>query len=298
MPRIALVCVAATLACSNGGDAAREQSPTPPTTPAATPVVAEKMTVSLVGASVTVGFVYRKILGGESSNASFSVADVLNGLWKENLVVHQRGDLWTFRDALASGEKQVTQAANDSPDLVVAIDFLFWFAHKSGASHDERLERVKKGLALLDIIKVPIIVGDLPNMRGADPRMLAVSAVPSAETLQAVNGLVREFAASRKRVVIFPLAEWMERVRASGYVFELAAGPLKASRDELLQSDLLHASRLGMVAVADKLQPLVMNALASKALSKRSLREVFERLEVAIPSPTPSPPPTPTRPGP
>jgi len=78
--------------------------------------------------------------------------------------------------------------------------------------------------------------------------------------------------------------EWMAAVRASGYVFKLKEGQRSASRKALLQTDRLHASRLGMVALAERLQPLVASQIGALGGKQRALEEIFRRLGVTIPS--------------
>ena len=91
-----------------------------------------------------------------------------------------------FQDPFANGRAQVDAALAHRPTVVVALDFLFWFAY-ADASPAERRARLDAGLALLAPLPGTLLVGDLPDMRNANPRVLGPAAVPSPDELAALE---------------------------------------------------------------------------------------------------------------
>jgi len=197
--------------------------------PAPAPPAVTVDRVAVIGASVSAGFTAPRVAAAITAAGGVVVADA--------------ADLWMFRDPDGNGAAQVATAAAAEPTLVVAIDFLFWFAYQPGdaASRAASLER---GLALLARLDGPLAVGDLADMRGADPRMLAPAAVPSPGELAALNARVRAWAAARPRTVVLPLGAWTAPLLADAEV-ELAPGERIAAA-QLLFLDHLHPNPLGL----------------------------------------------------
>ncbi len=87
-----------------------------------------------------------------------------------------------FTNPLEIGPEAVRRCLDGSPDAILAIDFLFWFAYGAYDAHGERIvdeaERdglFEFGLSLLESIDVPILVGDLPDVRGESADALAMA---------------------------------------------------------------------------------------------------------------------------
>ena len=117
------------------------------------------------------------------------------------------------------------------------------------------------GLELLDRLQCPIILGDYPDVTGADARILHPRMIPDEESLAELNRRLHAWAEERARVHIFPLAAWVKQLVNEGYALPLEKGPLQTPPRYLLQSDKLHATRLGMALLGYQVQ-----ALASRAL--------------------------------
>ena len=227
LPALALAACAATTPA--------RVAPTP--TPAAPAVIAASAPppavtvdrVAVVGASVSAGFTSPRVAAAITAAGGAVVADA--------------ADLWMFQDPDGTGAAQVAAAAAATPSVVVAIDFLFWFAYQPGDAAG-RMASLERGLALLDRIVAPLAVGDLADMRGADPRMLGPAAVPAPDELVALNARVWAWAAARPRTIVLPLAAWTAPLLADGEV-ELAPGE-RVPAATLLFLDHLHPNPLGL----------------------------------------------------
>lgn len=227
LPALALAaCAASTPA--RVAPRARAAAPPAIAAPAPPPAVTVER-VAVVGASVSAGFTAPRVAAAIAAAGGTVVADA--------------ADLWMFRDPDGNGAAQVAVAAAATPSVVVAIDFLFWFAYQPG-DPAARAASLERGLALLDRIDAPLAVGDLADMRGADPRMLAPAAVPPPAELAALNARIRTWAAGRPRTIVLPLAAWTAPLLADGEV-ELSPGE-RVPAATLLFLDHLHPNPLGL----------------------------------------------------
>lgn len=137
------------------------------------------------------------------------------------------------------GEDLLAAAERARPTAVIAVDYLFWTVYGQRASEAARLEALEVGLAALDRLSVPLVVGDLPDMSAAIGSMLRRSQVPQPDTLARANARLRAWAATRPLVTVLPLA-----ARVSGFA---AAAPDGAAR---IQPDRLHPTVLGLGELA------------------------------------------------
>lgn len=242
----------------------------------------EPLRIEILGASVSAGFVDGPLSGGDPDNHTVPLQKVVRGWLQDGARVSSRADVLMFTDAATRGEQQVTRAAKASPDLVLAVDFLFWFGHGAvDAGRDEtegraRTRMLRRGLDLLDRMPCPIVVGDLPDVQGAAARMISPRAIPSAEVRDGLNAIVREWAKERPRVRVFPLAALVAEMKQKGVDLPLASGPLPTPPGGLMQGDRLHATCLGMALLGYRLQEHVVAALsppANGAIPRRTFDE-------------------------
>jgi hypothetical protein len=234
---------------------------------------AEPTDVVVLGASLSAGFADPRVGQDGTRNRTVRLERVLTPLWPEHGVkVRDRSDLATFFLPVQKQTKAVEAALRDAPDPVVAIDFLLWFgyghvARSAGQSErDARLALQRQGLELLARFECPVLVGDYPDMHGADPQMLAPGQIPDQEILDALNAGVREWARERQQVCVFPLADYVARVKSDGEMFELEDGRRRATSAALLQSDRLHPTRLGMALLGAKVGAAVRELLVANAV--------------------------------
>jgi len=202
------------------------------------------------------------------------------------------GSQWFFLRPLTSGTEQVQSALAAEPTLVLAIDFLFWFGYGALdadgaplADEDGRLALLERGLALLEPVRCPLVIGDFPDMSAAVGKMLLPVQMPEQATLARLNARVAAWAAERPHVRLVPLARLLgtlargEALRVGA--LEYAAGETSA----LLQRDELHPTREGLIALA----VLALEALrdvpgfAACAPSELERESLLARLEQLAP---------------
>jgi hypothetical protein len=201
--------------------------PPPPGSPAGTPGRERMMPVNLAD-----------VLGGMSADPAARPASVASE--------------WFFTQADEMARSQIDAAQTRSPELVFALDYLFWRMYGSLIIDDpeQRMAWLEDGLNRLDKIISPMIVGDLPDMRHAD-KMLQPSQVPTKETLARANERIRQWAKGRKNVVIMPLSETIAGVLSGKNV---AFGGIEMNNTDargLFTIDGLHATPEGLAVIAD-----------------------------------------------
>ena len=205
--------------------------------------------IGVVGASVSAGF------GGVLLADAFTAA-------APGATVTGAASVLMFRDAVANGAQQVDTVLAASPDLVVAIDFLFWHVY-NGADRDGRLARLERGLADLDRARTAgaaIVVGDVPLIVTAAEMLIPKSAIPPADDLVAANARLRAWAAERADVLVVPFASWAEPL-AAGADVEVAPGERVPAR-ELMSFDGLHPNAFGVWYVLSRIDALVEDRFA------------------------------------
>lgn len=194
---------------------------------------------------------------------------------KSDTVYRNVGSSLFFLSPVLTGTAQIDRAVEMKPSLVVGIDYLFWFAYgddngKGGkiAAESERLEKLKLGFAQLERLggEVPIVVGDLPNMSAAIGKMLSREQVPDPATLDSLNAAIREWAKARPNVIPFPLAELVTKLK-SGETIVMSGMEFKREGGRLLQSDELHPTARGSIAMGLRVAELVQQHRTKSGLS-------------------------------
>jgi hypothetical protein len=177
-----------------------------------------------MGASVSAGFGWTR----QEARGRTLAALLDDALTTEHTPVRSFASVWFFKDPLAVGQRQVDQVLTYAPTLTVAVDFLFWFVHGPELDAARRLARLEQGLALLERLPGPLLLGELPAMPTAVGKALEPDMLPSPETLAKLNQRVSEWARQRGDVLLLPLGTWLERSPAGS-----------------LQVDGLHPTREG-----------------------------------------------------
>jgi hypothetical protein len=207
--------------------------------------------IAVIGASVSLGFEVLPEHGGEARLDVFLRA--LLRCRPEAVTLH--ANAFMFVQLAAVGPRMVREAKATEPTLVVALDFLFWYAYGDRLVEESRLSTFEQGLALLDEFPCPVLIGDVPDMTPAlagessiGP-MLLESQVPRPETLQRVNERLRAWAAERPRMIVVPMADFIDRMRA-GEPIALRGNHWDADDvEDFLQPDLLHPTAEGTIAL-------------------------------------------------
>jgi hypothetical protein len=166
-----------------------------------------------------------------------------------------------FLAAPSLGEDQIDQCLDHRPTLVLAVDFLFWygygFAFRNKTELDRRMKTLRLGLEQLDRLRCPVVVGDLPDMRGASKRMLHPAQIPSPHVLEALNQELRAWADKKKNVLLIPLAAWVKTLKAGKWT---VPGSPDGKHPETvltvkvaLQWDRLHPTRIGVIVLTERI---------------------------------------------
>ncbi|MCY2960983.1 MAG: hypothetical protein NTY35_12535 [Planctomycetota bacterium] len=234
--------------------------------------------LAIVGASVSAGIGLDPTanpFAGEKSK--LQLAQIVDAsITGPHEVPHNGADFNFFSSPEAIAKRSAADAKAAKPTALVAIDFLFWMGYGPGGD-EKREERVATGLKLLEAFTCPVLVGDLPDFRGAgtNPMYLPKESIPSAEALARINKRIYEWSKDRKNVVIVPMAEMLRKLIAdepftvAGTTFE------KGSKPRLLQADNLHTTLEGTCALW---------ALAVEAWRKTDATMPADALLVDIPA--------------
>jgi hypothetical protein len=182
--------------------------------------------IAVVGASVSAGF------GG------MSVADALRAAAKDATVI-DASDMMMYRSPVATGRAEIARALDGEPDLVIGLDFLFWYEY-ANVSQAERIARLDQALSDLESVRrtgASLVVGDVPRFTNASELILGKHLIPSEAELAELNGRLRAWATMRD-VVIVPFAEMCRPLSTDGEI-EVVPGERVRAR-ELMSLDGLH----------------------------------------------------------
>ena len=234
--------------------AAAQDTTSPPASPTPSP-----LRVFTVGASVSAGFGLSAELATEKDVAlAVFLEAALTERGRERVTFVDEGEGWFFNAPYKSGAKLVDAAIEGDADLVVGVDFLFWYAYGNGSRlSPRRAKGLQAGLRQLERLKRPLIIGDLPDishaLKGSGPfggPIVNRSMFPSPEELDAMNATIREWARERPEVRVLPLADLMGRYVESKPVRVRDLEWKVSSLGEALQKDLLHPNARGTAWVA------------------------------------------------
>lgn len=168
------------------------------------------------------------------------------------------GDTFFFMNPDVNGNVQVSKASEFQPTLVVALDFLFWFAYgEDSMKSPRRSEGLERGLEILGRMECPMVVGDLPDidhaLQGVGPLggpIVHPVMFPSTKERLAMNGRIAEWAKERGNVTMVPLDGLITKmIRRTPVELRGNAWTVKAL-PEALQKDRLHPTVKGSVWTA------------------------------------------------
>lgn len=225
--------------------------------------------IHIIGASVSGGFEDGPLFGAKEAGDSVSMHHMLKK-WsggEVKVTTHPAMEMcYTFSNPLKIGKKQIDGAKKRKADMIVAVDFPFWFAYGYVVKPEakSRMDRLETCLAYLEGLNVPVVIGDLPNMKGAARRMVNPKQIPSEEMLVQLNARLKKFAADNDKVTIVPMSQIVKQLKVDGVALPLKDGPLQTGPAALLQGDKLHATRLGMALLTYTLQETLRNHFPNK----------------------------------
>ena len=202
--------------------------------------------VVMIGASASAGFVLTEPLGGEQTTHCKLSYYLDAAIKTPHAPVKNLATALMFMNPEAFARMQIAAATNARPTLVVGVDFLFWFCYGDARSDAERAQRFESGLKLLDQIRCPLVIGDIPDASAAtNTGIISSEMVPSTAARLAANKRLQSWAAAHPQVTIVPLAAFMRATMANQAVTihgrVLAAGKTRG----LIQDDQLHPNPRG-----------------------------------------------------
>ena len=213
----------------------------------------------VIGASVSGGFCDGPLTGATELGDAVTMQQVLKAWCGEHAkaTTHNPTQMaQMFLDVEGIGKRQVDAAKKAKVDAVVAVDFAFWFAYGPvrGDEATVRKARLARGLELLAQLEVPVLLGDLPDMRGALRRVMNPAWVPALELQQQLNEQLAAFVAEHKNIQLVALSDLVKTMKHTGAPLPLVEGVVLSAPGALLQGDQLHANRLGMAFLGYTLQ--------------------------------------------
>jgi len=212
--------------------------------------------IGVAGASVSSGF-----------GLQISLADVLDKAVKAPHAVVNTSSAMFFTAPDRFGAEAVDLLEKEKVTAVIGLDFFFWYSY-GVLGPEERFTLLKKGCALMERLKCPVIVGDIPDMRDAAGGMLLAEQVPSPEELRALNKQLRIWADGRDNVHIIPLSSWIDSLKNEKAITVGGKGRT-FKKGELLQADQLHANEKGLALMVVKCLELL--AQKCPAVDRRKL---------------------------
>ena len=159
-----------------------------------------------------------------------------------------------FQNTRENGKAYIERIIEHKPTLVIGIDFLFWFGHGTPPEQCDiptyRMEKLNYALGLLDELKAPVIVGDLPDVGDAIGKVLSASQAPTAETLKQLNARIHQWGDSRSNVRVLDVYELGNKMTNDEEITILGHTWSAGSQQKLLQNDMLHTTLEGTVVVS------------------------------------------------
>jgi hypothetical protein len=202
--------------------------------------------VVVIGASASAGFVLAEPFGGTNTTRCKLNYYLDAAITAPHAPVKNLASALVFFNAEAFAPVQILAATNARPTLVIGVDFLFWFCYGIAHNDAERAQRFETGLKLLEHLRCPLVVGDIPDASAAtNTGIISAEQVPSEAARRAANIRLRAWAATRPQVTVVPLAEFMRATMANEAIkvhnATIPAGKTRA----LLQADQLHPNPRG-----------------------------------------------------
>ncbi|MEE9394069.1 MAG: carboxypeptidase-like regulatory domain-containing protein [Planctomycetota bacterium] len=220
---------------------ASAQSPSLESGQPKTPKVAE-LRLGVIGASISAGMSSQLTMAKAMQQSLRADRKALDATDAANIM--------TFLNPTGISAQALARMDNEKLQGVVAVDYLFWFTYgRRFGDYEARQKSLASALAGLEVIKVPLWLGDIPHITDASLAMLRGNAVPPAEDLIKLNAQIRTWAATRKNVTILPVVRWLKDLKTGQPVPELKGKPT-FKRSDVLASDRLHLTKQGVLIAA------------------------------------------------
>src|SRR4051812_11172343 len=162
----------------------------------------------VIGASASAGFTISEPFGGPKT-AQYRLSRYLDAaLAGAGVKTTDLASTPFFMNPMDEGKRQVDQALELKPRAAIAGDFFFWFCYGNVRSEQDRPKRFEQGLAFLERLKCPLVVGDIPDATSAVGGMLGPGEMPKLETIAVANRRLKEWAAAHANISLLSLSEF------------------------------------------------------------------------------------------
>ena len=210
--------------------------------------------VAVTGASVTAGWgLQTPPIKGEFGGYPINLKHIVDAMI---LAPHEEvayfGESMFFTRPVVYGSKLIDEITEYDPTLIVAVDYLFWFAYGNVgfAGEKYRINKFKEGLSILENIQSHLIIGNIPDVRKAIGKVLSASQVPAVETIQKMNNMLRSWALLHPKVKVLNVYELYKDLLDDATLTTSSYTWPAGSQEKLLQKDMLHTTFEGTVAVS------------------------------------------------
>lgn len=154
-------------------------------------------------------------------------------------------DMFTYERPRSKTADQIRCAQRAKADVILALDTLFWFAYHNRTAELKRAY-VQSALKVLERVKVPLLLGDLPDMRSASEMLIPRANLPSAKLLVELNRRIRTWASTRSNVHVLPFSAWARPLLAKGKIVLVPNRP-SIPAPQALNLDGLHPNGKGVL---------------------------------------------------
>lgn len=218
--------------------------------------------VAIIGASATAGFgVVVEQAEPESDEFAKTMMDMQDLYMAADdptdLVYLDLSSHMFFRRPVTYGTSTVDRVLSWEPDLVLGVDYLFWFVYGT-MPEESRLEFLEKGLTQLDRIAslgIPMVIGEVPDLEGTESFVIGAHQIPTRRTTILANRRINEWAATRDTVAVVPLQRLTDQL-AAGDAIVVGSHHWKPREEEIemIAVDKLHPTFDGMICLAQAVE--------------------------------------------
>ncbi|HAW95720.1 MAG TPA: hypothetical protein DCX60_05540 [Phycisphaerales bacterium] len=151
------------------------------------------------------------------------------------------------------GRSSVDRTLSWKPDVVFAVDFLFWYVF-GNRPEETRLDSLREGLAELERLAktgVSLVVGTVPDLEGIKSPMISEEQIARSETVTEANRRIKNWAKTHPNVMVAPIFE-LSRTLNEGGPIRIGRHQWDPDRDglELIAPDKLHPTYEGLICIA------------------------------------------------
>ncbi len=203
----------------------------------------------IIGASVADGYHNSEPIGGPKSEA-LSLENYLTRLIKaRHGKITNLGNKFYFLRPEPVSRKQIENALKLKPTVILTPDYLFWLIYGNYRDEHQRITLLQRGLRMLEKFDCPVVIGNIPNASAAVHKMLAYSQIPKPETIDKANTIIKKWAQKHDNICVIDLAQFMRASNTNTAIKLKHLDYPNGDTKDFLQSDNLHATAKGVVAI-------------------------------------------------